>query len=289
MKKILSLMLIVSSFSVMATDKVIYGEDNRVDVFESKDNLLVELSKSTAAMISSSKVKIKAYGKAEITGSSLQSRGMCASERFAKQMTSANCSGSLVGPNLIATAGHCIRSQRDCDSYNWVFDFKVESSDQFEMTVPRSSVYKCKRIIGRSLTTINGSKDDWALIELDRNVAGRDYLEIREEGQPAVGEDLTVIGHPTGLPTKIADGATVTKLDENFFYADLDTYGGNSGSAVFNTKTGVVEGILVRGATDYVYDSSQGCRVSNVLSQGVERSEGVSNISRLSKLILENR
>lgn len=287
MQKIILLTLIVSSFSVFSQNKVVYGEDNRLDVFESTDNLLVNLSRSTAAMINSSQVKIKAYGKAEISGRSLEDRGMCKTERFAKQMTAANCSGFLVGKNLLATAGHCIKSDRDCAKYNWVFDFKVASSDQFEVNVPRSSVYSCKSIIGRSLADVDGSKDDWALIELDRNVAGRDFLEVREEGQPAVGTELAVIGHPTGLPTKIADGATVTKLDKNFFYADLDTYGGNSGSAVFNSKTGVVEGILVRGATDYV--RRDGCMVTNVLAQGVKNSEGVSNISRLSKLILDHR
>ncbi len=290
MKKVLSLALAVSSFAVFAqNNKVVYGEDNRVDVFESKNNQFVNLSRSTAAMINKRQIKNKFNGVTKILGTSLENNGMCASERFSKQMVSASCSGSLVGKNLIATAGHCIKSDYDCSKYKWVFDYKVDSSDQFEVSVPKTSVYSCKKIIARSLGYINGSQDDWALIELDRDVTDREFLDVREEGQPEVGTELVVIGHPTGLPTKIADGATVTQLDGNFFYADLDTYGGNSGSAVFNAKTGTIEGILVRGATDYVYDSSQGCRVSNVLSQGVKKSEGVSNISRLSKLILENR
>ncbi len=37
--------------------KVIYGEDNRVDVFESTNALFTKLSKSTAAMIPSHKVE----------------------------------------------------------------------------------------------------------------------------------------------------------------------------------------------------------------------------------------
>ena len=44
---------------------------------------------------------------------------------------------------------------------------------------------------------------------------------------------LVVIGHPSGLPTKIADGAWVRNNEsEYYFVTNLDTFGGNSGSAV---------------------------------------------------------
>ena len=67
-----------------------------------------------------------------------------------------------------------------------------------------------------------------------------------------------------------------------YFSANLDTYGGNSGSAVFNANTGVVEGILVRGATDYVSDPSQGgCRVSNILGKHAGKGEDVTYITNV--------
>ena len=40
--------------------------------------------------------------------------------------------------------------------------------------------------------------------------------------------------------------------EKAIFTANLDTYGGNSGSPVFNSETHEVEGILVRGDTDFV-------------------------------------
>ena len=45
-----------------------------------------------------------------------------------------------------------------------------------------------------------------------------------------------------------------------FFVANLDTYGGNSGSPVFNSDTHEVEGILVRGEADFVQQGN--CQVS---------------------------
>jgi hypothetical protein len=76
-----------------------------------------------------------------------------------------------------------------------------------------------------------------------------------------------VIGHPVGLPTKFADGANVrNNNNESFFVCNLDTYGGNSGSPVFNSSTHELEGILVRGETDFIV-TENGCRKSNVCPQ----------------------
>ena len=170
-----------------ASTKVIYGEDNRVDVYESHDSLFVELSESTAAMISSYKIEIKEE-EAKINASSLESRGICSSERFAKQPTAASCSAFLVAPDILVTAGHCVRSESSCKSNSWVFDYKVEHEDQAKVSVPASSVYSCKKLIK---TVLDGStKDDYAVVQLDREVTDRRILNIRTEGKPSVGDEL---------------------------------------------------------------------------------------------------
>ena len=276
--------LFITSHLIAASNgaKVIYGEDNRVDVFESQDAAYVELSRSTAGMISSSNIRTSG-DETVISGSSLRSRGICASERFANQISAANCSGFLISENVLVTAGHCIRTERDCKSYKWVFDYKVDSADQTNVTVANDSVYSCKRIISRSLD--NFSKDDYAVIELDRKASDRRPLTFRKSGKVSTGEPLVVIGHPTGLPTKIADGAKVRSLENKYFVANLDTYGGNSGSAVFNANTHEVEGILVRGENDYVYDSARGCQVSNKCTDNGCRGEDVTYITNIPGLL----
>ena len=55
--------------------------------------------------------------------------------------------------------------------------------------------------------------------------------------------------------------------EENYFTGDLDTFGGNSGSPVFNKRTGVVEGILVRGQKGYAYDSEGSCYRVHVVNK----------------------
>lgn len=278
MKSLIALSLIVSA-QAFATAPVIYGEDNRKDVFEASSSL-VELSKSTAAMIDSSKITM-ANKTATINGETLESRGVCASERFAQQMTAANCSGFLVSENVLVTAGHCIKTEADCASYKWVFDYKMDSEKQDKMEVEASDVYSCSRIISRALD--NMTKDDFAVIQLDRKVSDRRPLGFRRSGNIAVNDAVVVIGHPSGLPTKIADGANVRSRQGKFFVANLDTYGGNSGSAVFNAKTGDVEGILVRGENDYV-SGPNGCMISNVCPATGCRGEDVTYITNIKAL-----
>lgn len=286
MKKFITVSVLASlSLTVFANTKgmdVIYGEDNRKDVFESTNSVLVELSKSTAAMIPSSNVRPEKEGEFRITAKTLRSNGICAKERFSSQVTAANCSGFLVAPNVLVTAGHCIKTNADCSSYKWVFDYKVEHLAQGVIDVPTTSVYSCKKIISRSLD--QETKDDYAVIELDRKVTDRSPLNFRRSGRISTGTEVAVIGHPSGLPTKIADNANVRSLQSKYFVANLDTYGGNSGSAVFNARTGEIEGILVRGENDYVYDRALGCQVSNVCNNDSCRGEDVTYITNIEAL-----
>jgi V8-like Glu-specific endopeptidase len=296
MKTIFALSVLLATTSVLAQSrpsktqqKVIYGNDDRLDIYEVKDSALVELARSTAAMIDKTYFKTVggggwSGGKGEkvITATTLVQNGMCKTERFANQMTAANCSGFLVDENKLVTAGHCIKDMNDCANYKWVFDFKADSAGAMtKLAVDENNVYSCKSIISRSLD--NGSMNDFAILELDRNVSGRRPLTFRKSGKIAPATPVFVIGHPTGLPTKVAGGAKVRKLETNYFITDLDTYGGNSGSAVFNATTHEVEGILVRGDTDYVAGPN-GCKISKINAQDAGRGEDVTYITNIKEL-----
>lgn len=280
---ITALILSTSAFAGINQAKVIYGDDNRVDVIESTDNMFVELSQSTAGMIKKGDLSRAVGGMVKIKGKTLESRGICADERFSQQTSTANCSGFLVGEDLLVTAGHCITRMADCKKYKWVFDYKIAKKGDTSVSVKESSIYTCTEIISRELTRFGG-KNDYALVKLDRKVTDRKALEFRKTGKVKKGDELVVIGHPSGLPTKIADGSTVRSLNSLYFKADLDTYGGNSGSAVMNATTGVVEGILVRGETDYI-STSGGCRASNAIGQDAGRGEDVTYITNIKELL----
>ncbi len=288
-KQLVAICAVLVSTSVFAQNmsslipKVIYGEDNRVDVADSNNPLFIKLAMSTAAQIEKDKLTIRGSD-AILNFESLENgMGVCPTEKFADQNSIARCSGFLIAKDLVVTAGHCVRSQEECEKYNWVFDYREGEVDDGK--IPSSSVYSCKKILRQALDPISDA--DYALIQLDRKVKDRKPLKFRKKGSPKVGEELVVIGHPSGLTTKISDGAKVIENGaEEFILTDLDTYGGNSGSAVFNANSGVIEGILVRGARDYVYDWQQGCYISNVCETvGGAGCEG-EEVSRIGKVKL---
>jgi hypothetical protein len=260
-------------------ESVIYGEDDRLDVIHSHDDSMIEKSRSVAGMFKYSSLSIFAKNGFKIIGKTLQERGWCASERFADQLTAPSCTGFLIGENLLMTAGHCVSSKWDCLRFLWVFDYKISYEGQKDVIVPRHSVYRCQSII----KTVNDSTTglDYAIIKLSRKVTDRSPLDLRKDGKIDQDSPLVLIGHPKGLPLKIAGGAKVlTNTHPNFFTANTDSYGGNSGSPVFNSKTGNVEGILVRGELDYV-TTSEGCHISKVCLEGECVGEDVTRITKV--------
>ncbi|MBT4760559.1 MAG: trypsin-like serine protease [Bdellovibrionaceae bacterium] len=256
--------------------KVVYGDDNRIDLYEVTKQKHLELADSTVALINPLDVEEKAsYYKLNIIPYG-KGNGLCKSEPFYSQSTLAFCSGFFVGKNRIVTAGHCIQTQFDCDNTKLVFGFGVKKKGVVPDRVAKSEVYSCKKLIKHNL---NATGSDYSVIELDRDVEGHKALRLRRSGTLAANDELLVIGHPVGLPTKVAEDAHVRRLENGYFVANLDTYGGNSGSAVFNAKTFEVEGILVRGETDYTFSGN--CRKSKKCKNSGCRGEDATLIAEV--------
>jgi hypothetical protein len=263
---------------------VIYGDDNRKDVYESENASFRQLSSSTVALLENKSLSILPSGFYKIKGEQYgAAMGLCKSERFFEQPSAAFCSGSLIAPNLMMTAGHCIKDATDCKNTKFVFGFAVKSKGVTTTEIPPEDVVSCKRIVSRELN--NSTQNDYAIIELQVPVTHRKPIKLSKV-DPVVATSLLVIGHPSGLPTKITDGAKVRNVKSGapYFVANLDTYGGNSGSAVFNSNTGVIEGILVRGETDFI--TRNGCHVSYVCASNDCRGEDVTKASSVRKALL---
>ena len=261
------LILLAFSFNLFAIDKLIYGEDNRKEADAYSDIYLKSLSRSVSAMIPLENLKKTSNGfKIGRKVKSLQdSYGFCEGERFNEQPTAAICTGFLVAPKIMVTAGHCYTNEKSaCQKNVWVFDYKSSQLSEF----PSENIYRCKKILKR---TFENAGVDFTIVELDREVTDRKPLNLSAQ-RPAQGIPLVIMGHPMGLPLKIADGGEVLALKDTFFQANLDSFEGNSGSPVFNKGNGEVEGILVRGNPDYVKDGS--CRKANHCDDNGENCEG---------------
>jgi len=270
---LLALSFVLTSFAQQAN--VIYGNDDRKNYYE-VDPAYQKLADATAVQVLPQEL-IAENGHIRLNtvpyGTSM---ALCQTEPFYSEPTIGHCSAFLVAPDVMITAGHCVSTPSSCESARFVFGFRMTSVKVPNIWETSSSeIYSCAKI----LHSISTEAEDFAVVQLDRPVTQHTPLLYRSTGGPQLGESLMVIGYPEGLPVKIAGGAHVRAMNPNFLTANLDTYGGNSGSAVFSVDTGLVEGILVRGDNDFV--TQNGCYVSNRCPDSGCHGEDVTLISKI--------
>ena len=252
--------------------RAIYGVDNRKDLYLVQSTKVRTAAKGVVALVKTTDLRRKSDGTYTLaTELYRDAYRLCANEPFVSQPTGCFCTGFLVAPDVIATAGHCVKNPADLANTRFVFGFRMVDADNARTSFSADDVYAGSSLIGRQLAH-DGT--DWSLVRLDRPVVGRRPVKIRTSGKIGNKQPLFVIGHPCGLPQKYAPGAQVRdNTPAPYFVANLDTYGGNSGSPVFNAGTATVEGILVRGENDFVTNGT--CYVSLVCPSTGCRGEDV--------------
>jgi MYXO-CTERM domain-containing protein len=264
--------LIVVSLTLLAcdaptgsrTEAVVYGEDDRMEPYAhpsavhravARSAIAVEIRASNLDESDPSNVRI------DYTRTLSEAKMLCPGEPFEDQIEPGECSGTLLDDEHVITAGHCVDEVEDCDgTMAWVLGFRYESPGVLA-PLTSNDVYRCRRV----LAYIDDGVVDHAVIQLDRPVVGHTPVTVRPApGGLPVGTPLTLIGHPNGLPMKIASNGEITTTDGSglSLTATLDAFSGNSGSGVFN-DAGELVAILTAGMDDYVPSGS--CNVVNTI------------------------
>jgi hypothetical protein len=240
--------------------ETIYGRDDRVETL-TLTGQRAKAARATVALVDVGSIRGNGDGTSTLTGAALGQRyNLCPGQRFAGQPTPAFCSGILLAPDVVATAGHCI-DRSTLASTRFVLDLAMQDRATARISLPNRKIYRARRLLARQFA-YDGK--DYAIVQLDRRVGDRAPAALRRTGRVAKGAALYVIGHPSGLPAKFADHAWVQANGHPaYFEANLDTFAGNSGAPVFEANTHRVAGLLVRGDADYV-PTSRGCYVPNV-------------------------
>lgn len=247
-----------------AVEPVVYGSDDRLEVYEHPSaTMRAVATASVAMMIDATLLDLTDPADVQIDYATTlgEDEMLCAGEPFADQPAPGDCSGTLIDARHVMTAGHCVTDGCDA-SLQWVLGYRYASSGTLA-TLSRDDVYACAGVVVYEETDTT----DYAIVSLDRDVVGHAPAPIAGD-VARVGDSLTLIGHPSGLPMKIASNGAVLSTEGDTFHASVDAFAGNSGSGVFDDR-GAVVGILDSGETDFV--PSGGCFVVNTVpSTGVE-------------------
>ena len=281
---VLCLAVVPNLFAGRLESRVVYGDDDRKEIFQLTNPALQNLSLSTAMLVKTFHLDEANSEEYRLQGPSFgEEYDLCAAEPFREQPAVGFCSAFLVAPDMVATAGHCLRTQAECDGTSFVFGYGLHQAGEDMSLVAKSKVFSCKRIVER-VEARSGA--DYGLIQLDRVVEGVVPLALARE--PVANQDaLHVLGHPAGIPLKIGEGVVRSAAPRDFMVTNLDTYGGNSGSAVVRASDLAVVGILVRGETDFIFRG--GCRVSKQCTNEGCRGEDVTRIGFIADALAKPR
>jgi V8-like Glu-specific endopeptidase len=250
----------------MHAQAAIFGGDDRINITPSSS--AYALSRSTAVAILSSNVKTNAKGLLDLSPDYLSDQ-MCTDEKFATDPSlSYACTGFLVAPDLLMTAGHCMvnvgqsREQKKayCEVYSWLFDYDHDEKGQVQVTdISPSRLYECKEVV-YAIREEKAPFRDFSIVQLKRSADDRPFLKLAKR-PVRLGESVSMIGYPLGMPAKVSTNARVTlnSTDKQSFVTNLDALDGNSGSPVFNSDNEVA-GILVGGTPIELFKTDKnGC------------------------------
>ena len=193
----------------MGKDAVIYGNDDRQEVYQHDGDVFGQIARNATAVLVQSNSIYSSGGSVTLYGASLgQTMGLCSDERFYSQPTPGFCSGTLIAPDLILTAGHCI-SNSSCGSTRFAFDYYYTAPNQLQ-TISTNDVYSCSQVLVRKEGNYGGRTFDHAIVKLDRPATGRTPATVQTSASAlSNGQGVVVMGFPSGIPAKIEDGGIV--------------------------------------------------------------------------------
>lgn len=274
MKIILTALTLMISLSpeAFARNKAIYGSFDNQFVSHSSPENIIKQATGVAYLTPKSLIKKVSTNNSVIKAISLKKQlNLCSNERFSGNLASLHsCTGFLVEKDILVTAGHCIKTQSDCDKFAVAFGVSSakEDTDEGGFLIPTAAIYSCKKIL--KAYDEDDTNYDYSVIQLDRKASARYVFTLGDDSYLNYNSSVYMLGHPLGLPLTHTQPAPVTSIYSDYtFKTTLDSFAGNSGSPVINAKNGNVVGILTGGQEDFP-EEGKGCKKYSKHSSGGE-------------------
>ncbi|PTM00916.1 MAG: hypothetical protein DA407_16075, partial [Bacteroidetes bacterium] len=106
----------------------VFGADDRLEVKDAEG--YEDFVRATAVMISKTRIydnEFYAWSLRDLLIQQFEVDRFDENVKFLDQPTVGSCTGFLIAPDIMVTAGHCINSMEDANEYVWVFDYTYEA------------------------------------------------------------------------------------------------------------------------------------------------------------------
>jgi len=211
-------------------EKAIYGTDTRCEIHELTDARIEENAKAVCAIIETRNTTDNGNGTTTLHGIRFQDfANLCDCEKYKNQPVVSTGTAFLVDPSIIITAAHCI-DENNINNFQIIFGFEILNGGATRTIIDNKNIYTASKILGWRLE--DSTEIDWAVVQLNRPVLDKKPLVCDFTESSNIGDSIYCIGHPTGLPKKIAIDGQINSANKHFYTANIDTYAGNSGSPI---------------------------------------------------------
>jgi hypothetical protein len=147
------------------------------------------------------------------------------------------CSVTLIGPDTVITAGHCLASiDTEWPTSSVTFNYETDCGG----SAPAGYNPVFHKVTGYlKFRWDDGSNMDYAILQIDIPPGGLGIPVIPlRNSLPSVGEQIFGIHHPNGAVKKLAPphtvAETVNSANASSIGVDIDVSGGSSGSGLFD-------------------------------------------------------
>jgi hypothetical protein len=240
-----------SSEVACIASRAVYGVDGRENVANAGEPWATLASRMVAQVPNADFDAVAGKPEAFAEYSATRRRLFCTEERFSSEPSLADCSGILLAPDLVLTAGHCL-TRYTCDTHVYVRGFLA--SDDGASPLARDQARHCRRIE----LIEGGDAGDYAFLRLDAPFDSPPVMPVRAI-PPEQGTPVFLFGFSLGLPLKLRSANVVSVArDGASFASDADAFAGDSGGGVFD-ESGTLLGLILRGQTDLDWDAEGAC------------------------------